>query len=427
MIDRYTPKRMKEIWSEDSKYSRWLEVELSVMEAYEELGTIPKGTSKKARELAVLNVKEMQKVEEAVGHDVIAFVKVATSQMGDVARFFHYGMTSSDVVDTALSMGIVEATEAILEKLDSVMDVVMKLAQRYKHTPTIGRTHGVHAEPTSFGLKVLNWYAELERAKRRLITEKERIAVGKISGAVGNYANIPPEVEKIACTKLGLKPCKISTQVIPRDIHAGYVSTLAVISGGFERMATEIRHLQKTEVREVEEPFSEKQRGSSAMPHKKNPILCERLTGIARVLRGYSVSALEDIALWHERDISHSSVERVIIPDSTTLVYYALELLEYIMSGLKVHEDRMMKNIYLTRGLVFSQKILLKLVENGMSREDAYLLVQRASMKVWNSETLDLPTEIKKEVPNLNVENILDVKPYLKHVDEIFERFEVKV
>ena len=426
MIDRYTPKRMKEIWSEDSKYSRWLEVELSVMEAYEELGTIPKGTSKKARELAVLNAKEMQKVEEAVGHDVIAFVKVATSQMGDVARFFHYGMTSSDVVDTALSMGIVEATEAILEKLDSVMNVVMKLAQRYKHTPTIGRTHGVHAEPTSFGLKVMNWYAELERAEKRLTIEKERISVGKISGAVGNYANIPPEVEKIACAKLGLKPCKISTQVIPRDIHAGYVSTLAVISGGFERLATEVRHLQKTEVREVEEPFSEKQRGSSAMPHKKNPILCERLTGIARMLRGYSVSALEDIALWHERDISHSSVERVIIPDSTTLVYYALELLEYIMSGLKVHEDRMMKNIYLTRGLVFSQKILLKLIEGGMSREDAYILVQHASMKVWNSETLDLATEIKKEVPSLNVENILDVKPYLKHVDEIFERFEVK-
>ena len=427
MIDRYTPKRMKEIWSEGSKYSRWLEVELSVMEAYEELGMIPKGMSKRARELAVLDVKEMQKVEEAVGHDVIAFVKVATSQMGDVARFFHYGMTSSDVVDTALSMGIVEATEAILEKLDSVMNVVMKLAQRYRYTPTIGRTHGVHAEPTSFGLKVLNWYAELERAKRRLITEKEKVSVGKISGAVGNYANIPPKVEMVACAKLGLKPCKISTQVIPRDIHAGYVSTLAVISGGFERMATEIRHLQKTEVREVEEPFSEKQRGSSAMPHKKNPILCERLTGIARVLRGYSVSALEDIALWHERDISHSSVERVIIPDSTTLVYYALELLEYIMSDLKVHEDRMMKNIYLTRGLVFSQKILLKLVESGMSREEAYLLVQRASMKVWNSEALDLPTEIKKEVPNLDIDGILDVKPYLKHVDEIFERFEVKV
>lgn len=426
MIDRYTPKRMKEIWSENSKYSRWLEVELSVMEAYEEVGTIPKGTSERARELAVLDVKEMQKVEEMVGHDVIAFVKVATSKMGDAARFFHYGMTSSDVVDTALCMGIAEATEAILEKLNSVMKAVMKLAQRYKYTPTIGRTHGVHAEPTSFGLKVLNWYAELERAKKRLTIEKERISVGKISGAVGNYANIPPEVEKIACAKLGLKPCKISTQVIPRDIHAGYVSTLAVIAGGFERLATEIRHLQKTEVREVEEPFSEKQRGSSAMPHKKNPILCERLTGIARMMRGYAVSALEDIALWHERDISHSSVERVIIPDSTTLVYYALELLEYIMSGLKVHEDKMMKNIYLTRGLVFSQKILLKLVESGMSREDAYLLVQRASMKVWNSETLDLPTEIKKEVPNLDVDGILNVKPYLKHVDEIFKRFEVK-
>ncbi len=427
MIDRYTPKIMKEIWSENSKYSRWLKVELSVMEAYEELRMIPDGTSIRAHQLASLDAKEMQKVEEAVGHDVIAFVKVATSKMGDMARFFHYGLTSSDVVDSALSMGIVEATKVILKKMDSVMNVVIQLAQRYRYTPTIGRTHGVHAEPTSFGLKVLNWYAELERAKKRLMVEKERISVGKISGAVGNYANIPPEVEKIACTKLGLKPCKISTQVIPRDIHADYVSTLAVISGGFERIATEIRHLQKTEVREVEEPFSEKQRGSSAMPHKKNPILCERLTGISRMIRGYSVSALEDIALWHERDISHSSVERVIIPDSTTLIYYSLEILEYIMNGLKVHEDRMMKNIYLTRGLIFSQRILLKLVEDGMSRENAYLLVQRASMKVWNSEILDLPTEIKKEVPSFNVDGILDVKPYLKHVDEIFERFEVKV
>jgi adenylosuccinate lyase len=427
MIERYTPQVMKELWNEKAKYSRWLKVELAVMQAYEEKGFIPSGTSAKAKEKAYLNVDEIKRIEEDVNHDVIAFIKVATSKMGDVARYFHYGMTSSDVVDTALSMAIVEATDEIVKKLKDVMKVTFKLAKKYEYLPTIGRTHGVHAEITSFGLKVLNWYAEMERALQRLESEREKMAVGKISGAVGNYANIPPEIEKKACEKVGLKPCKISTQIIPRDLHAEYVNVLAVVAGGMERIATEIRHLQKTEVREVEEPFSSKQRGSSAMPHKKNPILCERICGIARMIRGYSVSALEDIALWHERDISHSSVERVIIPDATTLTYYALEKLEYVIGNLKVNENRIKENISITKGLIFSQRVLLKLVENGMSREDAYLLVQKASMKVWKGESSDLLTALKSEIPSVQVEDAFDEKYYLKHVEDVFKRFEVSL
>ncbi len=376
---------------------------------------------------AHLDVGEIEEVEKDVNHDVIAFIKVATSKMGDEARYFHYGMTSSDVVDTALSMAIVEATDKIMGKLKRVMKVTFKLANKYKNLPTVGRTHGVHAEITSFGLKVLNWYAEMERALQRLEREREKMAVGKISGAVGNYANISPEIETLACKKLDLNPCKISTQVIPRDLHAEYVSMLAVVAGGIERVATEIRHLQKTEVREVEEPFSSKQRGSSAMPHKKNPILCERLCGIARMIRSYSIAALEDVSLWHERDISHSSVERVIIPDATTLVYYALDKLEYIIGNLKVNENRIRGNISVTKGLVFSQRVLLKLVENGMSREEACLLVQKASMKVWQGESRDLLTALKEELPNVDLESAFDEEYYLKHVDDIFKRFEVNV
>ncbi len=427
MIERYTPSIMKEIWSQESKYSRWLKVEIAVMQAYEEKGLIPKGTSSKARKSVYLDVEEIEKVEADVNHDVIAFIKVATSKMGDVARYFHYGMTSSDVVDTALSMAIVEATTQIIEKLKSVMKFTFELAKKYEYTPTVGRTHGVHAEITSFGLKILNWYAEMERALERLEFEKEKMAVGKISGAVGNYANIPPEVEELACKKLGLKPCKISTQVIPRDLHAEYITTLAVIAGGIERITTEIRHLQKTEVREVEEPFSSKQRGSSAMPHKKNPILCERLCGIARMIRGYAVSALEDVALWHERDISHSSVERVILPDATALIYYALDKLEYIVKNLKVNEDMIKKNISITKGLIFSQRVLLELVKRGMSREDAYLLVQSASMKVWKSESPNLLTALKEEIPQMEIKGAFEMKYYLKHVEDIFKRFEVNV
>jgi len=423
MIPRYTPRVMQELWSEENKFRLWLEVELAVMEAYESLGMIPSGSADQARKHAVLDVEQINKVEEEVGHDVIAFIKVATSSMGDEARFFHYGLTSSDVIDTALSLSLKRATEEILKELEPLLHVTWELACKHKHTPIIGRTHGVHAEPTSFGLKVLNWYAELKRIGERLFREKEAISLGKVSGAVGNYAHVPPEVEKIACEKLGLKPCPLSTQIIPRDIHAEYLSTLAVCGGGVERIATEIRSLMRTEIDEVEEPFSQKQRGSSAMPHKKNPILCERLCGIARLLRGYALSALEDVALWHERDISHSSVERVILPDATSLFLYALQLLNRVMSGLKVDQKRMQENIWMTKGLVFSERVLLELINQGFSREEAYLLVQEASMEVREGRAPDLKTALERKLKGVDLSPAFSLSPYLAHVDEIFQRF----
>jgi adenylosuccinate lyase len=425
MIERYTPECMKNLWSEQAKFERWLEVELAVMEAYEEAGMIPKGYCKRARETAQIDVDEIEKIEASVDHDVIAFIKYVTSRMGDEARYFHYGLTSSDVVDTALSMAMVKATDLILSRLYALMDSTLKLAKRYKYTPIIGRTHGVHAEPTTFGLKVLNWYYGLERAKERLEREKENISIGKISGAVGNYANVQPEIEENVCKKIGLKPAKISTQILPRDIHAGYVSTLAVMAGEFERISTEIRNLQRTEIRELQEPFSGTQRGSSAMPHKKNPVKDERISGLARVIRGYALSAMEDIVLWHERDISHSSVERIILPDATSIVYFMTDELKKIIDGLKVDEKRMEENIYMTGGLVFSERVLLKLIEHNMSREDAYVMVQKASMKVWNKESQSLK-EAMKEYVNFDLDDAFDVSPYLKNVDKIFERFESK-
>ncbi len=371
MIDRYTPACMKELWS-----------------------------------------------------DSIGFVKVATSNMGDEARYFHYGLTSSDVVDTAFSMAIVESSNCIISKVDDLMNSTFTLARRYKNTPIIGRTHGVHAEPTTFGLKVLNWYDGISRAKERLMAEVKRIGVGKISGAVGNYANVPPEIEKLACEKLGLVPAKISTQILPRDLHAGYIATLAIIASEFERIATEIRNLQRTEIRELQEPFSKTQRGSSAMPHKKNPVNCERVSGLSRVIRGYALSAMEDVSLWHERDISHSSVERVIFPDATSLVYFMTDELNRIIKGLVVDEDSMRSNIYMTGGLVFSERVLLKLIENGMSREEAYLTVQKASMKVWNNESPSLKEALKSYVGDMNLDDAFDLSYYLRHVDDIFKRFE---
>ncbi len=415
---------MKQVWSDGAKYEKWLKVELAVMEAYEEAGIVPAGSTSLARQNSFIDTGEISKVEEETGHDLIAFIKVATSKMGDEARYFHYGLTSSDIVDTALSLSIREATDHILFKLTELMESSMKIAIKYKYTPIIGRTHGVHAEPTTFGLKVLNWYDELSRGRERIFFEKDLISTGKISGAVGNYANVPPEIEKVACEKLGLHPAKISTQVLPRDLHATYITTLAIVAGGFERIATEIRNLQRTEIREIQEPFAQTQRGSSAMPHKKNPIICERITGISRLLRGYALSAMEDISLWHERDISHSSVERVIFPDATSLFYYSADLLKKVIDGLSVYPERMEKNIYITGGLVFSEKILLKLIENGMSREEAYLLVQKASMKVWNGESQNIESAIKSLDVDIDLSDIFDLQHYLKHVDLIFERFE---
>lgn len=383
---------MKDLWTEEAKYRRWLEVELAVTRAYEELGTIPKGVTERIRNNAKIDVELFKKIEERTNHDVVAFVEGIGSMIGEDSRFFHYGLTSSDVLDTANSLALVEAGKILLESLKEFCDVLWEVANRYKHTPTIGRTHGVHAEPTSFGLKVLGWYSEMKRNVQRLERAIEEVSYGKISGAVGNYANVPPEVEEKALSYLGLKPEPVSTQVVPRDRHAFYLSTLAIVAAGIERIAVEIRHLQRTEVLEVEEPFREGQRGSSAMPHKKNPITCERLTGLSRMMRAYVDPSLENIALWHERDISHSSVERYVFPDATQTLYYMIVTATNVVRNMKVNEERMKKNIDLTKGLVFSQRVLLKLIEKGLTRKEAYDIVQRNALKTWNSENTSSST-----------------------------------
>ncbi|AEH51903.1 adenylosuccinate lyase [Pseudothermotoga thermarum] len=425
MVERYALSPMKELWTTKANLERWLEVELAVMEAYEKLGMIPAGSAEKAKKNAVIDLKLFEEFEKQTDHEVIAFVKMATSKMGDEARFFHYGLTSSDVIDTALSLALVKACDLIIEQLDKLLQVLWKLALEHKETLTIGRTHGVHAEPTSFGLKVLNWYAEMLRNKDRLLYARRQISYGKISGAVGNYANVPPAVEKLALEILGLQPTPVSSQIVNRDHHAFFVFTLALLASGIERIATEIRHLQKTEVLEVQEPFKEGQKGSSAMPHKQNPILCERLCGLARIMRSYVSVALENNNLWHERDISHSSAERYIFPDATQTIYYMLVKTVYLLENLVVYKDRMLKNLNLTNGLIFSQKLMLALIDKGMSRSEAYDLVQNLSLRCWKTGE-SLKELAKKNISILNeeeIEKIFDPREYLKNVDEIYSRF----
>ncbi len=431
MIERYSLSPIKDIWTLDDQYERWLEVEVAVTEAFEELNLAPKGTSQNIQQKAKLDVQKILNTEKIVDHDVIAFIKVVTEDMGDEARYFHKGLTSSDVVDTALSLAIKRAGEIILDELTKYIANLKKLAVDHKYTIIVGRTHGVHAEPTSFGLKILGFVAEEERNKERLDKAIDNISQGKLSGAVGNYANIEPKVEEIALKKLNLRPCKVSTQVLPRDLHAEFFSVLAMIGSSIERLAIEIRHLQKTEVLEIEEPFKKGQRGSSAMPHKKNPILCERLTGMSRMLRSYLSSAYENISLWHERDISHSSVERVFIPDATMLTYYMLNKANYLVENLVVHKDRMKENIEKSYNLIYSQRVLLKLVELGVSREEAYKIVQENAMKAWN-ERRDFKA-ILLEDNRVNAkfsekeafEDIFSPDYYLKNINKIYERFEL--
>lgn len=429
MVERYALEPLKSLWTLKAQYERWLEVELAVVEAYEQVGVAPKGTSEEIRKKAVIDVDDILATEQVVDHDVIAFIKSVTKNMGDEARYFHYGLTSSDVVDTANSLALVRATDIILESMEKLSAVLYEKALQYKTLPTIGRTHGVHAEPTSFGLKFLSWYAELLRDIERLKNVREEIAVGKLSGAVGNYANISPEVERIALEKLGLKPTPVATQVISRDYIAHLLATFALIAGLIERIAIEIRHLQRTEVLEAMEPFKEGQRGSSAMPHKKNPILCERLTGMARLMRSYAQVAFENMALWHERDISHSSAERYILPDSTMTIYYMLEKARYLIGNLKVFEDKVKKNIDITQGLVYSQRILLALVEAGMSREEAYTLVQKYALECWETgesfkERVRSDEKVRQLITEEKFEELFRPDYYLRNIDKIYERFE---
>ncbi|RPI13536.1 MAG: adenylosuccinate lyase [Ignavibacteriae bacterium] len=426
MIERYTLPEIGRIWSDQNKYYTWLKVELYACEANSKLGIIPVKSLQNILKKANFDVKKINEIEEVVKHDVIAFLTNVVEYVGEDSRFIHYGMTSSDVLDTALSVQMKEAGELILQKLILVKKTIAAKAKKYKYLAMVGRTHGVHAEAITLGLKFALWFEETKRNIERLEKAIDVISVGKISGAVGTYEHISPTVEKYVCKKLGLKPANISTQIIQRDRHAEYMASLAIIASSLEKFATEIRHLQKTEVLELEEPFAKGQKGSSAMPHKKNPIICERIAGLARVLRGNALAAMEDINLWHERDISHSSVERMIVPDSTMLLYYMLEKMNGVLSGLVVNENNIKKNLNITHGLIHSQKVLLKLVECGISREDSYKIVQDNAMQSWNTgqdfkqlllKDIRVSDKIKPEL----IEDIFSSEKFKKNVDYIFK------
>jgi adenylosuccinate lyase len=427
LIPRYTRPDMGRIWSEENRFRNWLAVEVAATETLAEAGLVPKEAAKAIRERAGFKLERIQEIEAEVRHDVIAFTTAVAEIVGPHARWFHYGLTSNDVVDTAQALLIGQASNIIAEDLERLSEVLERRAWEFKDTPQIGRTHGVHAEPITFGFKLANWYSETQRNVARFSDAAEGLRVGKFSGAVGTFAHLSPELEEKICARLGLKAADISSQVIQRDRHAHYLATLAVIASTLDKIATEIRHLQRTEVREAEEFFSEKQKGSSAMPHKRNPVTCEQISGLARVVRSNAQAALENVPLWHERDISHSSVERVIIPDSTTLVDYLLQKTTNLIETMFVYPARMMVNLESTHGLVFSGQLLLDLVEHGVSREDAYLMVQEHAMHAWK-EDLDFrklvlnDKNITSRVPAKQLKNAFDLKRQLRNVDKIFAR-----
>lgn len=427
MINRYTRPEMGSIWEDENRYAKWLDVEIAACEAMSEEGTIPAKSLKVIKEKAGFSVERIMEIEEETRHDVIAFLTNVAEYVGPESRFIHLGLTSSDILDTSFALLLKEAMNLIIQDVEEFMKTLKKRAVEHKNTVMIGRSHGIHAEPITFGLKLAVWYSEMERNRRRLEDALNVISYGKLSGAVGTFANISPRVEELTCKKLGLTPAEISTQIIQRDRHAQYFTALAILAGTLEKIAVEIRHLQRTEVLEAEEPFKKGQKGSSAMPHKKNPIGSENISGLARLVRSNSLAAMENIALWHERDISHSSVERVIAPDSTILIDFMLHRLDRIMSGLIVHPDNMINNLNKTKGLIFSQQVLIKLTEKGLEREKAYAMVQRNAMKVWESgqdfkglimEDEDISGNLSKE----EIEEMFDLDYHLKHVDEIFER-----
>ncbi len=416
MIDRYSREEIKKIWDLDVKFNYYLKVELAVCEAYARLGQIPLNSLDEIKQKASFSVERIDEIEQEVRHDVIAFLTNVNENVGkENAKYIHMGLTSSDVIDTAFALQIKDSSLIILRGLENLISVVRSKAFEYKNTICIGRSHGVHAEVMTFGFKLLNWLDSLERAKKSFEFALDEISVGQISGPVGTYSNLPVEIEEITCAELGLKPARISTQIISRDRHAKFMSELAVIASLIEQFATEIRHLQKTEVREVEEGFGKNQKGSSAMPHKKNPVLCENLCGLARVVRSNMIAAFENINLWHERDISHSSAERIIFPDSLILVDFMLYRFKNVMENLVVHEDNMLKDTQLFGGVIYSQKVLLKLVEQGMTREDAYRAVQKHALDALNGG--DFRSNFKE------FDECFDVQSYLKNIDEVFKRF----
>ena len=426
MIERYSQPQMKRVWSDETKFDKWLKVEIAVCEAWAELGVIPREAVPKIK-LARVNIKRMEEILKETHHDMTAFLGSVSESLGDESRFIHLGLTSSDIIDTALSLQLVESAELLSQDMKELISVLAEKAIKHKYTAMIGRTHGVHAEPISFGLKLALWTQEIRRNRLRLTEAKKAIAVGKISGVVGTYATLSPEVEEKACAKLGLTPAPVSSQILQRDRHAQFVTTLAIISSSLEKFATEIRGLQRTETREAEEPFEAGQTGSSAMPHKRNPELCERICGLARLVRGYALTSMENIALWHERDISHSSTERIILPDSCLLVDYSLSIFTSVMRGLQVYPQRMKKNIGLTKGLIFSQRVMLALIGKGLSRQKAYELVQRNAMKAWkgNKNFLSLlkaDPEVTATLPPAELEPLFDEQYYLRYIDDIFRR-----
>ena len=432
MIDRYSREEIKKIWELEEKFNYYLKVELAVCEAYAKLGQIPKLNLLEIKQKASFRIERIDEIEREVRHDVIAFLTNVNETVGEEnAKYIHMGLTSSDVIDTAFAMQIKDSSKIILEDINELIDVLQELSLKYKNTVCIGRSHGVHAEVTTFGFKLLNWLDELQRAKNSLEYALNEVAVGQISGPVGTYSNISPEVEKLACEILHLLPAKISTQIISRDRHAKFMSALASIAAIIEQFATEIRHLQKTEVREVEEGFGKNQKGSSAMPHKKNPVLCENLCGLARVVRSNMLTAFENINLWHERDISHSSAERIIFPDSLILVDFMLYRFINVMRNLVVHGENMLKNANLYGGVVYSQKVLLKLVEKGYTREDAYKIVQKHALDALNGgdfkQGLLNDGDVISKLSADDLEACFDVNDYLKNIDIVFERFYNKV
>ncbi len=427
MIERYTLPRMGAVWTQKRKYATWLQVELAACEALEETGEVPKGVARHVKRKVTINPDRIGEIERITKHDVIAFLESIAEQAGPKARYLHTGLTSSDILDTGLALQLVEAVEIILEDLDALLDVLRAQAFGHKDTVMVGRSHGIHGEPVSLGFKFTIWYEEFTRQRKRLITAGEDIAVGKLSGAMGTFAHLPPHVEQTVCAKLGLQPAPVSNQVVQRDRHAAFLTTLALIAASIEKVAVELRHLQRTEVLEAEEYFSPGQKGSSAMPHKRNPVGSENLCGLARIIRANSLAALENVALWHERDISHSSVERIIMPDSTILLDYMLVRLTNLLEYLVVYPERMLKNLNLTGGLVYSQRLLVALVNKGIERKAAYEAVQRNAMEAWEGQGTfqDLVAQdplIAKKLKPAEIHACFEPQSYLRHLDHVYRR-----
>jgi adenylosuccinate lyase len=427
MIERYTLPEMGAVWSQQNKFQKWLDVEIAVCEVHAEDGTIPREALEEIKSKAAFTVERIHEIEKTTDHDVIAFTTNLAENIGPASRFVHYGLTSSDVVDTANALLLKDASDLLLKKVDALLDVLKRRAFEFKDTPQIGRTHGIHAEPTSFGLVWALWYSETQRNRARLETARERIAVGKISGAVGAFAHLAPDVEERVCAKLGIKAADVSTQVIQRDRYAEYLCTLAIIASTLEKIALQVRHWQRTEVREAQEAFKKGQKGSSSMPHKRNPILSERICGMARTVRSNSIVGLENVALWHERDISHSSAERIVLPDSSATLDYILAKTTSLLDTLVVYAENMMKNLELTRGLVFSGQLMLALTQKGVTREDAYVYTQRNAMKVWDEggdyrELIKRDADVSSHLSAEEIDRVFDLKHYLRNVDKVFER-----